>query len=192
MATAVASGVDAVHLREPDLPAGALYDLALTLRAVTRGSALLLVHDRLDVALAAGADGVQLGERGLPVAAARQVAGDRLLIGRSVHSAAGAAQAAAEGADLVLVGTIFASASHPDHSPGGVELIRAARSACTLPLIAIGGIDATNAAHALAAGADGVAVIRAILGAPAIAAAVVELTRALGRSVREEQTCASS
>lgn len=192
MAAAVAHGVDAVHLREPDLPAGELYELAAALRAVTRGRAMLIVHDRVDVALAVEADGVQLPERGLPVEAARRVAGTRLLLGRSVHSAEGAAQAAQDGADFVLLGTIFASASHPGHPPGGLDLVRAARAVCPLPLIGIGGIDATNAMHVLAAGADGVAVIRAILGADDIAAAARALRRALGDSHQEGQRCGSS
>lgn len=192
VAAALAGGVDAVHLREPDLPAGELYALARVLRAATRGRALLIVHDRVDVALAAEADGAQLGERSLPVEAARRVAGARLLLGRSVHSAAGAAQAARDGADFVLLGTIFASASHPDHPPGGLALVRAARAVCALPLVGIGGIDATNAAPVLAAGADGVAVIRAILGATDVAAAARALKAALRGGQRQEQVCSSS
>lgn len=181
-----------MHLRAPDLAAGALYDLAVAFRAVTRGHALLIVHDRVDVALAAGADGVQLGEHGLPVDAARRVAGDRLFIGRSVHSVASAMQAARAGADFVLLGTIFASASHPEHPPGGLELVRAARAACPLPLIAIGGIDTSNAASAIAAGADGVAVIRAILAAQDIGTAVTALKRALLSTRKEGPACGSS
>lgn len=192
VAAAVAHGVDAVHLREPDLAAADLYDLARALRAVTRGRALLIVHDRVDVALAAEADGAQLGERGLPVEAARRIAGSRLLLGRSVHSAEGAARAASDGADFVLIGTIFASASHPNQVPAGPELVRAARALCPLPLIAIGGIDAANAPLALAAGADGVAVIRALLSARDVAAAAARLKQALRGSRQETQPCGSS
>lgn len=181
-----------MHLREPDLPAAELYALARVLRPVTRGRALLIVHDRVDVALAAEADGAQLGERSLPVEAARRVAGSRLLLGRSVHSAAGAAQAARDGADFVLLGTIFTSASHPDHPPGGPALVRSARAVCALPLVGIGGIDATNAAQVLAAGADGVAVIRAILGAAYVAAAARALKATLHGGQQQERVCSSS
>jgi thiamine-phosphate pyrophosphorylase len=109
-----------------------------------------------------------------------------------VHSATGAAQAERAGADFVLLGTIFASASHPERTPGGLALVREARTACRLPLIAIGGIDAGNAAGVLAAGADGVAVIRAILDAPDVGAAAAELKQTLQQAWQEVQACASS
>ena len=104
---AIAGGVDLVQLREKDLPAGELMALARELRRVTRGRALLLVNDRVDVALACEADGVQLGEAGVPANVARKLMGPELLIGRSVHGEAGARQAEADGADFLVVGTIF-------------------------------------------------------------------------------------
>src|SRR5262245_59194787 len=118
IADAAANGVTAIHLRERDLAAADLYELARTARHAIAGRALLLVNARLDVALAAGADGVQLGERSLRIRAALAVVGARargrrFVIGRSVHSAEGAATAEAEGADFVVLGTIFASRSHP-------------------------------------------------------------------------------
>src|SRR4051794_3258765 len=136
----------------------------MELRSSLRPETLLIVNDRLDVALLAGADGVQLGEAGLPVAEARRVAPERFLLGRSVHSVDGAIRAAEDGAGYLLAGTIFPSRSHPGGGTHGTELIRAIRARTGLPLIAIGGINASNVADVMDAGADGVAVISAVLG----------------------------
>ncbi len=168
VAQAVEGGADLVQLREKDpdgrgLPAGELLTLAESLRSVTQGRALLLVNDRLDVALACGADGVHLPERGLPVAVARRLAGDRFVIGRSVHSVAEAQRAEAEGADYVQVGPIFATRSHPEASPAGVGLIADVAKAVGCPILAVGGITADNVGKAIEAGASGAAVISAIL-----------------------------
>lgn len=172
---AVDGGVNLVQLREKDLAGGELYELALRLREVVRGRALLIVNERVDVALACGADGVHLPERGLPAAVVRPLVGEGLLIGRSVHSAEGAAEAEREGADFVQVGTIFATGSKPGVESAGLGLVSAARSALTLPVIAIGGIDAHNAAGVMKTGADGVAVISALMDAEDPAAAAREL-----------------
>ncbi len=163
VAEAVAGGVDLVQVREKDLPGGALTDLTLALRAAIGDSALLVVNERADVAAAAEADGVQLGEEAIPVAAARSILGPHKLIGRSVHSVDGGIQAAASGADFLVVGTIFASRSHPGESPAGPGLLRRLAQECSAPLIGIGGIDANNVAQVLQAGARGVAVISSIL-----------------------------
>src|SRR5204863_7144926 len=114
---------NAVQLREKDLPAGELLSLARQLRGVCGERALLLVNDRPDVALLSGADGVQLGEAGLPVAATRQLLPSSMWVGRSVHSVNGARQAELDGADYVMVGTLFASPSHPETAPAGVALL---------------------------------------------------------------------
>ena len=181
---AVAGGVGMVILREKDLPAGELLALAERLRAVTAGRALLLVNDRVDVALAAGADGVHLGEAGLPVAAARAVAAGRegFLVGRSVHAPETAAGAAAVGADYLLFGNVFETASHPGRPAAGTECLRAVVECAPAPVIAIGGITAANARECLRAGAAGVAVIGAVLGAPDPEAAAREMAEALRRA----------
>lgn len=166
VAQAVAGGVGLVELREKDLPAGELLALAQRLRAVTAGRALLVVNDRADVALACEADGVHLPEAGLPLAAARRVVGSERLVGRSVHSVAGALAAQAEGADYLIVGTIFASPSKPGATPTGVGLLEAVAATASVPFLAIGGVTARNAAQVSAAGASGAAVISAILAAP--------------------------
>jgi len=166
VAQAVEGGANLVQLREKDLPAAELLALAEKLRAVARGRALFLVNDRLDVALACAADGVHLPEQGLPVAAARRLASEGFIIGRSVHSAAEAVRAQQEGADYVQVGTIFASRSHPDQPVAGLRLLEAVAAAVTIPILAVGGITAANVGQAMAAGAGGAAVISAVLGAP--------------------------
>ena len=162
---AVEGGAHAVQIREKDLSTAELYELAATLHAVRRGRALLLVNDRIDVALAVGADGVHLPERSLPGKLARDVAGAACIIGRSVHSVEAAVAAEADGADYLQVGTIFETASKPGRPAAGLALVREVRNAVSIPIVAVGGIDAGNAAGVIAAGADGIAVIGAIMDA---------------------------
>ena len=164
VARAVAGGVDAVQLREKDLPSGEMLALAYRLRAITQGKALLIINDRVDVAIACDADGVHLPESGIPPKIARQVAGKDMLVGRSVHSSKAAVEAQRSGADYLEVGTIFSSRSHPDGSAGGLDLLREVVGAVDLPILAIGGVTTDNAADVVASGANGAAVISAILG----------------------------
>jgi len=162
---AIEGGVNLVQLREKDLPAGELLQLARQLRGVCGARALLLVNDRVDVALLSGADGVHLGESGLPVGAVRQMLPASMRVGRSVHGVNAARQAELDGADYVLAGTIFASASHRDVVPAGIELLRNVTARLSIPVLAIGGIDEENADECLRAGAAGVAVISALMRA---------------------------
>ena len=184
---AVDGGVGLVQLREKDLPAAELYALALRLRDVVGRRALLFVNDRVDIALAANADGVQLGENALPLEAARQIVGDRvrnsLLLGRSVHSVAGALKAEAQGADLLVLGTIFPTASHPGAVAGGSRIVREVGSAVSVPFLGIGGINATNAGEVIAQGAVGAAVITAITTAEDPAAASADLLATMQAAV---------
>jgi thiamine-phosphate pyrophosphorylase len=185
VAQAIEGGVNLVQLREKDpdgrsLPAAELLALAEKLRAITRGRALFLVNDRLDVALACAADGVHLPERGLPVAAARRLAGGAfVIIGRSVHSVAEAVRAQEEGADYVQVGTIFASRSHPGQPVAGLGLLEAVAREVTIPILAVGGITAANVGEVMGAGASGAAVISAVLGAPSPREAARALAQAM-------------
>ena len=165
VAAAVSGGVDMVQVREKDLPAGELLKLARRLRAITSGKAMLVINDRLDVALAVEADGLHLPEDSIAVRDARDVAPPRLLVSKAVHDSAGAAQAA-DGADFLVLGTIFPSQSKPGGRTGGLDLLRGVTSATRVPVLAIGGIDSSNAASVMEAGAQGVAVISAILASP--------------------------
>lgn len=160
---AIEGGVNVVQLRERDLPAGELLALARRLRGICGHRALLIVNDRMDVALLSGADGVHLGAAGLPVAAVRGLLPPSFLVGRSIHSVNEARQAELDGADYVIAGTIFPSTSHPDVSPAGVELLTNLKARLTIPVVAIGGITAENAEQCRAAGAAGVAAISALL-----------------------------
>ena len=175
VAQAVLGGVDLVQLREKDLPSGELLELAESLLAAIGGRAKLIVNERADVAVAAGAQGVQLGEDGMPVSAARKTVGGGALIGRSVHSVKRAEQAEAGGADFLLVGTMFASRSHPGETPAGPGLMRRISGVTRLPLLGIGGITPENAAEVIQAGASGVAVITNILAATDPKAAAAKL-----------------
>lgn len=184
----VAAGVDAVQLREKDLPAAELLELAHRLREVTTGRALLFVNSAVDVALAAGADAVQLGEDAESVSAVRARTGDRLLIGRSVHSVGGAMAAERAGADLLVLGTIYPSRSHPGGAASGPALVEAVTGSALggrLPVIGIGGIDEANAADVVRAGASGVAVISAILAAPNPVQAARRLREAVDAALLE-------
>jgi thiamine-phosphate diphosphorylase len=154
----------ALHLRGPGAGGRLLFELARELVPVADDvGALLLVNDRLDVALAAGAHGVQVGSRGLAAADARRLLGTERLLGCSVHSAGEAAEVA-EAADFLLVGTLFATPSHPGRPGAGLELLETL-SPFSLPMIGIGGITPERAATVRRAGGAGVAVVRAVWSA---------------------------
>lgn len=174
----LAAGCPAVWLRAPALPARALLSLAdeLAERCGARDAALW-VGDRADVAGLVGARAVQLPERGLSIAGARRAAGPGVAVGRSVHSVAAALAAARDGADHLVVGTIFESRSHPGRSAAGTARLTAIRTALAAegsppPLVAIGGLTPERAAAVRQAGASGVAAIRALWEAPDPGAAV--------------------
>lgn len=161
---AVPHGVDAVHLRLPAASAREVYDLAMVLQGslVSRGVPLI-VNDRIDVALAVNAGGVQVGARGLPLWAVRRMLGPAAPVGVSVHSVDEAAAAERDGATWVTFGHVWETGSHPGEPGRGVEALREVAAAVEIPVIAIGGITTVQIPEALAAGASGTAVISAIL-----------------------------
>ncbi len=154
---AVRRGATLVQLRDPDVTARSLEREAE--RLVSAAAVPVVVGGRADVALAATAAGVHLPERDLPVAAARRLLPPPLLVGRSVHSVEAARVAEAEGADYVVFGAVFASASHGDRPPAGLDALRAVAGAVRIPVLAIGGIDAERARACREAGAAGFAAI---------------------------------
>jgi thiamine-phosphate diphosphorylase len=180
------AGVDLIQVRERDLDAGGLLALAGALVAVTRGTRTrIVVNDRLDVALAAGADGVHLRGDSTPVAAVRRIAPAGFVIGRSVHSVAEARAAA--GADYLIAGTVFASASKPAAAPLlGIEGLRTIVQAAAVPVLAIGGIDAGRFSDIASTGAAGVAAIGLFMGSHSGAEAggcgAVELRQTVNRA----------
>lgn len=156
----------ALHLRGGELPARELLRLAEALRPVAAAcGAWLVVNDRLDVALAACVTGVQLTTRSLGVGEARRLA-PALRVGASVHDAAAAARAAAEGADWLVAGHVHPTASHPGEPGRGIAFVRdVCATAYPVPVVAIGGVRPTDVPALRAAGATGVAVIRGVWGA---------------------------
>jgi thiamine-phosphate pyrophosphorylase len=176
---AVAGGVDMVQLRDKELPAGELLELARELKRVTRGKALIVINDRVDVAEAVEADGVQLPENGLPTRAVRSIMGRYSVLGRSVHSAEAAHQAGRDGAEFVIAGTIYRSPSKPEQKPAGLSLIADMTKDSSLPVLAIGGVTAAKVDELVKAGAAGVAVVSAITTAEDPKAAAEELVKAL-------------
>jgi thiamine-phosphate pyrophosphorylase len=182
---ALSAGVNMLQLRGHQLTAARMYTLARTLRPLCQQyNAIFIVNDRIDVGLAAGADGFQLGTNSLPLHVVRQLVGENYLLGVSVHSVEEAQVATTGGANFLLAGTIFASRSHPERrgcGPGLLSEIKQRASVC--PLLAIGGITSANARLAIEAGADGAAVISALLRAPDVAQATWELRTAISGSV---------
>jgi len=168
VAAALRGGVHAVQLREKDLSAAELLPLASELRGLTRRfGARLLINDRLDVALAVDADGVHLGGHSLPVAVARRLLGADRLIGVSTHHPGEIAAAAADGADFVTFGPVFATPSKAAFGPPpGLAALQAACGSPPLPVFALGGIKADHLSLLRTHGAHGIAVISAIIAAP--------------------------
>ena len=178
-AAAIRGGAGMIQLRQKDMPARDLLRLARELRAVADGKAPLIVNDRVDVAALAGADGVQLGEGAIDVASARRLLGDGALVGRSVHDVEGAVRAQSEGADYLILGTIFPTASHPGAPAAGLRLVEETARAVSIPILGIGGIDEARAPGLIRAGASGAAAISAISAAPNPARAAARLRQRL-------------
>ncbi len=177
----LAAGVGIVQLREKDLTGRGLYELAVAFRRRTEaGGALLIIDDRLDIALAAGADGVHLGQEDLPVAAARRIAPD-LIIGASSHSLEEALAAQEAGAGYVNIGPIFPTATKPAVSPLGPEAIARIAPRLRIPWSTMGGIHQGNIAQVLARGARHPAVMSAVTAAAEVGAAARALREAIGR-----------
>jgi thiamine-phosphate pyrophosphorylase len=166
-AAALAAGIRVVQVREKLGTARRGLEIAASLRGATREhGALLLVNDRLDLALSVDADGVHLGQDDVPVATARAILGPDVLIGLSITDPAQLEALDVRDADYLGVGAVFPTGSKADARYTGLELLAAARAAVDVPIVAIGGITLANAASAILAGADVVAVISAIAGAP--------------------------
>lgn len=165
---AYAGGADIIQLRSKTLGDGALYRLALKVRKIAdRRKKLFFINDRLDLAIASGADGVHLGQEDLPVAAARKILSRSrisLWIGKSTHEESQARKAQREGADYIGVGPVFKTPTKPDYQAAGLELVRRAAKEIKIPFVAIGGIDLLNVSSVLEAGARRIAVVRAIFG----------------------------
>ncbi len=176
---AVAGGVTCVQLREKDCGTREFLAEARKLLAILRPLGVpLIINDRVDVALAAGADGVHLGQQDLPLAEVRRLAPAGWIVGVSAESVEDAIHAVQGGADYIGASPVFATPTKADHAPPlGLDGLRRIRAAVKLPLVAIGGIHAGNARDVVRAGADGLAVVSAIVAADRPRAAAADLRR---------------
>jgi len=175
---AILGGADVLQLRDKEASSGRLYRVAMQLRKLTRDANIpFIVNDRLDIALAADADGVHVGQTDLPASVVREIMGPDRILGVSVDTVEEALLAEKDGADYLGVGPVFeARGTKPDAGePLGVDRIARIRRHCRLPIVAIGGIDLENAGKVRDAGADAAAVISAIGTADDIARAVRRL-----------------
>ena len=178
---ALAGGAPCIQLRAKDLSDRALYTTAVevTQRCHELG-AWCIVNDRVDIALASGADGVHLGAQDLPVAAARRLAGDELLVGGTARDAATASELVAAGASYLGVGPVYGTSTKDGlPEPFGPQGLAPVAGAVGVPVIAISGITASRVPEVVAAGAHGVAVASAITGADDPAAAIRALLEQL-------------
>ena len=189
---AIEGGVDVVQVREKDAGAREQLRIARELRELTRDAGVpLIVNDRVDVAVAADADGVHLGDEDLPVPDAREQLGEDAVVGRSVSTVEGAREAEAAGADYLGVGAIFATDSKDDIDNDeydiGLDPVRTIADAVEIPIVGIGGISPENAQEVTRAGADGVAVISAVTGADSPEVATRELRHAVRQGLQERE-----
>jgi thiamine-phosphate pyrophosphorylase len=166
----LAGGARLIQLRDKDASAKELFEAAQACLQLTRAAgATLLINDRADIALAADADGVHLGQDDLTVAEARAMLGPQKIIGVSTHSLAQVEAALVTSANYIAVGPIFSTTTKANPDPVvGLELLRQARTLTSLPLVAIGGITLTTAPEVIAAGANSVAVISALYPPPRV------------------------
>jgi thiamine-phosphate pyrophosphorylase len=180
---AVEGGATVIQFREKDAPTREMYRTAIKLKEFLSPYGIpLIVNDRIDIALAVDADGVHLGQEDMPVDVARRIMGPGKIIGASATNLEEAVEAERSGADYIGFGPIFPTGTKPDASPPtGLAPLRDVCKRVGIPVVAIGGITASNASLCLEAGAAGVAVISAVLMAPDM----VEATRAIRKAVTD-------
>lgn len=173
---ALTGGATVVQLREKHCSSREFYELAVRVRAIARRfGAPLIVNDRVDIALAAGADGVHVGQSDLPCAAVRRLVGEGMLVGVSAGSVAEALAAAGEGADYLGVGAMYATGTKEDAGLVTMEELKNIRRAVELPIVVIGGINKATLGNFKGMGIEGIAVVSAIAAQKDPAAAAREL-----------------
>ncbi len=187
---AIAGGVTCVQLREKHCPTREFIEEARALKQLLDAmdrKIPLIINDRIDVALAIHADGVHLGQTDMHLSDARGLVGSSMLIGISAESVEDARRAQVEGADYIAVSPVFATPTKNDIAPPlGLEGIRRIRKAVSLPLVGIGGIHRENAEAVIRAGADGVAVVSAIVSAACPRSAATALKQQIQSAKKEE------
>lgn len=175
-------GADIVQMRSKTLSDRKLYDLGLRWRKLAnRFRKLFFVNDRIDLALAVGADGIHLGQDDLPQGSVRNLLkGKKIFVGRSTHSLPQALRAAADGVDYIGVGPIFETPTKPAYQAVGLDLIRKVKRRVRIPFVCIGGINANNLRQVLDAGATRVAVVRAVFAEKDVCQATRNFKEVLG------------
>ncbi len=184
MTQAISAGVRFFQYRDKLGSRRAIYNTALSLAQIAqRAGALFIVNDHADIAAAVAADGVHLGQDDLPIEQARKLLGKNRIIGISTHSIEQATVAARSGSDYIGFGPIFITSTKDAGAAQGIDNLKIIKQAVGTPVIAIGGINHANVREVIRAGADGVAVISAILGADDAASAAEEMVRIIGKDV---------
>ena len=185
---AVIGGCTLVQLREKEIPALDFYMLALEIKKITdRYGIPLIINDRIDIAMAAGAAGVHIGQQDIPADIARKVIGKDMLLGVSVSSAAEAIDAVKAGADYLGVGAMFPTGTKPDAGFVSMEELGRIRKAVDIPIVVIGGISRENAMLFRPMGVDGLAVVSAVIAKPDIKKSAADLKSLfLGKEVMNE------
>jgi thiamine-phosphate pyrophosphorylase len=178
---AIAGGVTMVQLREKDASSREVYKIALEVQAITKRHHIpLVIDDRLDIALAVGAEGLHIGQSDLPLSAARRLVGKEMFIGISASTVEEALEAERNGADYLGVGAVYPTGSKADAGDAiGLERFEKICAAVKIPVAGIGGVNPDNAGAVIKAGAAGIAVISAILSQPDIGEAARNLRAAL-------------
>jgi thiamine-phosphate pyrophosphorylase len=183
----IAGGATTIQLREKNMESGDLYNLASSIKEVAKKRRVLfLVDDRVDIALAVNADGVHLGEKDLPIKIARKLLGRDKIIGVTVRNLSQALKAQREGADYVSLGPIFSTKTKGNlPPPRGLKAITQVKKKIRVPLLAIGGINKDKVAEVIRIGADGVAVVSAIMGAKNVRKATQELLKQIKKAKQQ-------
>ena len=185
---ALEGGARAIQWRDKRRDKGDQLAEARTIAALCRVHHVpFIANDHADLALAAGADGVHLGQSDLPIAAVRPIVGARMIIGVSTNTAEEALQAEAGGADYVAIGAVFPTSSKGVTRAANIDRIRDVRAAVRIPVVAIGGITTANIGSVVAAGADAAAVISAVCAAADPRAAAAELAAAFDAALAERR-----
>ena len=177
---AVIGGCTVVQLREKNCSSREFYELALRVKKITDSYKIpLIINDRLDICLAADADGVHLGQQDLPCAEARRILGKDKIIGVSAALPEEAAAAEAAGADYLGVGAVFPTSTKTNTRPVTAETIRAIRAAVSIPFVVIGGVNQSNISSLCGLGINGAAVISAVIAQPDITEAARQMKAAV-------------
>mgnify|MGYP001198510735 CR=1 FL=1 len=190
VAQAIEGGAGVIQLREKNMSTGQLVVAGRSIREITRNAGVaLIINDRVDIAMAVDADGVHIGQQDMDIADVRKIIGPHKLVGVSTHSVLEAKLAEEAGADYIGIGPIFATDTKADaQPPKGLAVLTDIRKAVSIPCIAIGGIKAGNAVEVIAAGADGVAVITAVVAADNVKEAAADMVRII-TTAKEQHHC---